>query len=90
LPDVALKVRAAVQDSNADMNLIARLIQAESSLAARIVRGANSPVYRGQSTITNLRVAVSRLGIKVTRDSVMSFSTTCVRDKIACLKTEDE
>lgn len=80
MPDIALKVREAAQDPEGDMNLIARLIQAEPSLAARIVRVANSPIYRGQSSITNLRVAVSRLGIKVTRDSVMSFSLQHVFD----------
>jgi len=74
LPDIALKVRETAQDPEGDMNVISRLIQADPSLAARIVRVANSPIYRGQSAITNLRVAVSRLGIKVTRDSVMSFS----------------
>lgn len=73
-PDIVMKVQDAVKDPDGDTNMIIRLIQADPSLAARIVRVANSPIYRGQSAITNLRMAVSRLGIKVTRETVMSFS----------------
>ncbi len=74
LPDVALKVRDAVQDPKNDADAISKLVQADPALAARIVQVANSPMYRGQSAITSCRAAVSRLGLSVTRSSVMSYS----------------
>jgi len=74
LPEVAEKVREAVQDPGTDTVDVARIIQADPPLAARILQVANSPVYRGNVAITNCRAAVSRLGLKVTRDLVMSCS----------------
>ena len=72
LPDVALKVREAVADSRSDPNVVAKIIQADPAITARIIKCANSPVYRGQSGISECRLAVSRLGLKTTRDLVMS------------------
>jgi len=51
VPDIAMKVREAAQDPEGDMDVITRLIQADASLAARIVHVANSPIYRGQSQL---------------------------------------
>jgi HD-like signal output (HDOD) protein len=74
LPEVAEKVREAVQNPATDVVDVAKIIQADPPLAARILQVANSPVYRGNVAITNCRTAVSRLGMKVTRDLVMSCS----------------
>lgn len=74
LPDVANRVRDAVNDPGVDALAVAKIIQADPPLAARLVQVANSPLYRGSASITNCRIAVSRLGIKVTRDLVMSCS----------------
>lgn len=74
LPDVAEKVREAVRDPGIDSVAVSKIIQADPPLAARIVQVANSPLYRGSASITNCRVAVSRLGLKVTRDLVVGCS----------------
>lgn len=74
LPDVAARVRDAVGDPGVDAVAVAKIIQADPPLAARIVQVANSPLYRGSASITNSRVAVSRLGMKVTRDLVLGCS----------------
>lgn len=74
LPDVANRVRDAVNNPGVDAIAVAKIIQADPPLAARLVQVANSPLYRGSASITNCRIAISRLGIKVTRDLVMSCS----------------
>ena len=72
LPEIAIKIREAVNTPDAEAEDITRIVQADPALAARIVQVANSPVYRGGQTITTCRLAVSRLGLKTTCDLVVS------------------
>ena len=74
MPDIAVRVRKAVQDEGKGADAIAKLIQTDPPLAARVMQVANSPLYRGNANITNLRMAVTRLGLGTTRNLVMSFS----------------
>ncbi len=74
LPDVALKVRAAVQDPDRSLNEVARIIQLDPALSARLVQVVNSPLYRGNRTIDSCHAAITRLGLRATRNLVTSFT----------------
>jgi HD-like signal output (HDOD) protein len=74
IPDIALRVRRVVQDSRTNISAIARVIQLDPALTARLIQVANSPMYRGTGPISDCRGAVTRLGLDVTRNLVMSFS----------------
>ncbi|RMG30860.1 MAG: HDOD domain-containing protein [Gammaproteobacteria bacterium] len=74
LPDVALRVRAAVNDPQRGVADVARIVQVDAALAARLVHIANSPLYRGACTIDNCHMAVSRLGLEATRNFVVAFT----------------
>lgn len=63
LPEVALQVREAAEDPNIDAAGIAEVLSTDGALSARVVRVANSPLLRAASPITDLKMAVSRLGI---------------------------
>ncbi|MDH5190392.1 MAG: HDOD domain-containing protein [Gammaproteobacteria bacterium] len=73
LPEVANKVRETVEDHNADASEITRIISADAALAARMLQVANSPLMRGRSEITDLKMAVTRLGNKLVRNLVTSL-----------------
>ncbi|MGD8912811.1 MAG: HDOD domain-containing protein [Candidatus Thiodiazotropha sp.] len=73
LPDVAIRIAKVINDSNTDSHDIARVVQADPTVAARIVSVVNSAAYRGKSPIDNLPDAVSRLGRNVTHHLVISF-----------------
>jgi HD-like signal output (HDOD) protein len=73
LPDVAIRIAKVINDSNTDSRDIARVVQADPTVAARIISVVNSPAYRGKSAIDNLSDAVSRLGRNVTYHLVTSF-----------------
>lgn len=63
--DAALKIQQAFGDSDAHVEKITRLIQAEPLLAARIVAIANSVAYnRSGREIADVRSAVGRLGFR--------------------------
>lgn len=74
LPDIGLRVREAVRDPNQSLGNIARLVQLEPPLAAYLVSVANSPLFRGAKPVDSCQAAVSRLGLSVTANLVMSYS----------------
>lgn len=73
LPEVAFKVREAVNDPNAAAAAIAKAVSADTSIAARLLQVANSPLYRGTSPISNLQSAIARLGAPLVRNLVTSL-----------------
>jgi HD-like signal output (HDOD) protein len=66
--DMALRVRRAVDDPDCSLDHLARLIQAEPLLAARVVGIANSVTYnRSGKAIADVRNSVARIGFKTIR-----------------------
>lgn len=73
LPEVAVQVRKLVNDPNAGARQIARVIGTDPALTARLLKVANSPLYRGQDQIDNLQGAVTRLGAQQVRNLVTAL-----------------
>ncbi|MCU7845679.1 MAG: HDOD domain-containing protein [Candidatus Thiodiazotropha sp. (ex Monitilora ramsayi)] len=73
LPEVALKVRSAVEEEKSSAKEVADIIANDAALSARLLHVANSPLYRGRVQIDNLQMAVSRLGIRLVRSLVVSL-----------------
>jgi HD-like signal output (HDOD) protein len=66
--DIAMRVRKAVDDPDCSLDQLAKLIQAEPLLAARVVSMANSVTYnRSGKAIADVRNAASRIGFKTIR-----------------------
>ena len=74
LPEIALRIRKAVEQSDVDIDQISRLMQLDPALSARLMKVANNPVTRGSSPIRSMRDVVVRIGLKMTRSLVLSFS----------------
>ncbi len=74
MPDIAVRVRTAIQDPDKTADDIAKIVQADPALAARLVQVANSALYRGQSAVNSCRMAITRLGLNQTRNLVFSFA----------------
>ncbi|HHC72553.1 MAG TPA: HDOD domain-containing protein [Thiotrichales bacterium] len=74
LPDVALRVRVAMQDNGRRMAELARIIQVDPALTARLVKVVNSPLYRANRHIDDCHKAITRLGLVTTRNLVMGFT----------------
>ncbi len=73
LPDVAMRVRQAIDDENSTSSDIAAVISSDTALSARLILMANSAMMRGQTEIEDLNQVVSRLGLKMIRDLVTSI-----------------
>ncbi|WP_369959730.1 HDOD domain-containing protein [Pseudomonas benzenivorans] len=66
LPEVALRVREAAEDPNIGIPQLSKVIGNDAALTARIIKVVNSPLLRTNKEITDLQMAVGRLGINYT------------------------
>ncbi len=73
LPEVALKVRDAVESDKASADEIAKIITMDAALSARLMQVCNSPLYRTRRTVDDMRTAVARLGYIQVRNLVSSL-----------------
>lgn len=74
LPDVALKIREVASNTDATVEEVARIIQADASTTAYCISIANSAAHGGVSKVDNVLDAVVRLGIGPTRDLVVAYT----------------
>lgn len=74
LPELAVRVRRAVQNPDKSAVDISKIVQSDPAIAARLIQIANSPMYRGKSEITDCFSAITRLGLNNTKDIVTSLT----------------
>jgi HD-like signal output (HDOD) protein len=72
-PDLGVRIGRAIDKPEASSADVARIIQLDPALSARLIQVANSPLYSGLGKITNCSTAVTRLGLATTRNLVISF-----------------
>lgn len=74
--DVTLKIQRALDDPDCHIDAAARLVVGAPLLAARVVAIANSVAYnRSGQIITDVRNAVSRIGIRTLRTLATALAT---------------
>jgi len=73
LPEVALRVRDVVDEPEATAADLAKIIITDAALSTRLLKVANSPLYRGRIVIDSVQMAVARLGQKIIRSLVTSL-----------------
>ncbi|MDY0249213.1 MAG: HDOD domain-containing protein [Pseudomonas sp.] len=66
LPEVALRVREAAEDPDISIPVLSKVIGNDAALTARLIKVVNSPLLRTNKEITDLNMAISRLGINYT------------------------
>jgi HD-like signal output (HDOD) protein len=74
LPEVAIRIGRALNDNITDASKIARMIQVDPAMTAKIVKAANSALYAGRQPVDSCTGAIVRLGINITHKLVLSFA----------------
>ncbi len=74
LPDVALKVRDAVNRDHHGTADVARILQSDPVLAGRLMQAANSALHRGVQPARTLTEAINRLGLNATRTLAVALA----------------
>jgi HD-like signal output (HDOD) protein len=78
IPDVSVKIRRAINEPNANSAKIARVVQIDPSITARLIKISNSPLYRGRRKIESCPEALTRLGLKAAQDIITVFALKAV------------
>jgi HD-like signal output (HDOD) protein len=71
LPEMALKIREAIDDPNVSAETLIRLLTTDPSISAQIIKTANSAAFSNGNPVNDLRTAISRLGYRMLRNMVM-------------------
>lgn len=73
LPEVALRVRDVVDEPDVTAKQLADIITTDAALSTRLIKVANSALYRGRIPTETVQMAVSRLGLTMVRNLVISL-----------------
>ena len=73
-PDVALRVRNALEEPDVSADTVARIVSSEPVLTARLLKLANSAMMNPAGIqINDVRTTITRLGFDVVRNSAVSI-----------------
>lgn len=74
LPEIAIRVGEAVGHENATARTVARAIEADPAITAKLLKRSNSAGYAGRTAIKSLEDAVVRLGLNATHKLVVALA----------------
>lgn len=74
LPDVALKIKAECEKEDSSAQIIADAISQDPAMSVRLLQVANSSLYRTRNSADNIQAAITKLGLNLVRDLIMSLS----------------
>ncbi len=74
LPAVAIEVLRLARDEDASIEDVAYTIARDPALSAKLLRMANSSLFRRGAAVTTLQEATMRLGLKTVKLMALSFS----------------
>lgn len=81
-PDVALQVNQLVNDPDSSSTDIARVIENDPALTAKLLRVANSAMYNSGAEISDVNRALTRLGSRQVNELLMGIDVSQSFEKI--------
>lgn len=80
-PHIVMRVQRVLSDEKADAAKVVRVIGSEPVLATQLIRMANSAALNpGSAPVTDLRAAVTRVGVDTVRTATIAFAMRQLRD----------
>ena len=74
IPEISMKIRRAINSSKASSSTIAKAVQMDPAITARLIQVSNSPMYRGHKKIESCPESLTRLGLRAAQSLITSFS----------------
>jgi HD-like signal output (HDOD) protein len=74
LPEIATRVGKSIERKSCNAETIARIIQTDPAITAKIVKAANSSFYGGSAPVDTCSQAIIRLGMSVTHSLVVNYT----------------
>ncbi|MGC1509570.1 HDOD domain-containing protein [Ketobacter sp. MCCC 1A13808] len=74
LPEVAVRIRRMIDDGTNNAKKISQAVNTDPVVAAKLIKAANSPLFRGTKEFETSSQAIVRLGMQTTKQLVTSFT----------------
>jgi HD-like signal output (HDOD) protein len=74
LPEVAFRIRELIENPDCSMDKLSKMVNTDPAIATKLVKVANSVMYRGVSHCDDTLAAITRLGLVTTKQLVTSFA----------------
>lgn len=74
LPEVAIKIQAAMRDPDVDIKRLANLVSMDIAVTAGLIRAASSAAYGSGNPVKSVRDAIVRLGLVVARRLALTIA----------------
>ncbi|MGD0585286.1 MAG: HDOD domain-containing protein, partial [Oryzomonas sp.] len=72
-PAIAIKILDTVREDSFTFNDLARVIESDPALAAKVLKAANSPYYNLSSKVSSIEKSVAILGTHAVKNIALSF-----------------
>lgn len=73
-PEIALQVREVAESATSSISDLTAILARDAALSARMIKVANSPLIRAFVPVSDIKTAVSRLGIDLTSNLAMGLA----------------
>lgn len=74
LPEVAVRIRRLIDEGTNSAKKISQAVNTDPAIAAKLIKAANSPLFRGTKEFETSAQAIVRLGMQTTKQLVTSFT----------------
>jgi len=71
-PEIVMELNKAVSDPNSNFLVFSDIIKKDPSLTLKILKLANSPLYKKSNNVVNLEDAIGLIGLKATKNLILS------------------
>ncbi len=73
LPELTILIQEALANPDMGISHVAKIIQLDPTLTARLIKIANSPLYGAKQNLTDVKQAIQLLGLGVTKNIVTTL-----------------
>ena len=74
LPNISLEALVVVNDDTSTVADVAEIVEKDAAIASRLVKYANSPLYRGVKPVTTIKAAITRIGFDKVRHAILTLA----------------
>ncbi|MCG5493115.1 HDOD domain-containing protein [Ectothiorhodospira variabilis] len=74
LPDVSIQALFTINRDDSSIDDVTSVVARDTAMAARLIRYANSPLYRGLTRCATIKSSITRLGLEKTKNVLLSLA----------------
>lgn len=74
LPNISLEALVVVNDDSSRVGDVAEVVAKDAAIASRLIKYANSPIYRGVNPVTTIKGAITRIGFEKVKNVILTLA----------------